>query len=125
MERCAAVLMPESHANNGNPVQWPSCSCQAPTQPKSNSRALTLWTDNTLCLLPVTQECSQSQLTQRVVISQTPAHLLPGLPDLVGHSDSGCKAKNECFSFPTKKKFSLLHLSIFFIHLAVVFISLS
>lgn len=61
--QCAGVLMPGPHMNNGNPVQWPSCSCWAPAKPKPNSRPLTLCTDNTLCHHPATQERSQSQLT--------------------------------------------------------------
>ena len=32
------VLLPVAHMNNGNPVQSPSCSCQAPVQKKSKQR---------------------------------------------------------------------------------------
>lgn len=36
---------------------------------------------------------------QHVVISQTPAHLLPGLPDLGGHPDNRDKAEDETSGF--------------------------
>lgn len=82
--QCSGALIPGPHMNNGTPVQPPSCSCRAAKAKQP------LHTDNTLRQRPANRHPAQ-----RVAISHTPAHLLPGPPDLWGRWDDGCKAKDE------------------------------